>query len=133
MKNLRLASEMSAVGLLVFLLVGCGDGQPGLEVSVKSYDFGEIKQGDVVTTEIGVRNVGKNELKIEAVSTSCGCTSARIQPEVIPVGGEGKLLIRYNSGAHPDKGRVQRHIYIASNNPDEVEVIITADVRTDVQ
>lgn len=133
MKNLRLTGGISVLGLLVFLLVGCGGGRPGLEVEVKRYDFGEIKQGDVVTTEIAVRNVGKNDLKIEAVSTSCGCTSARIQPDVIPVGGEGKLFIRYNSGAHPDRGRVQRHIYIASNDPGEVEVIITADVRTDVQ
>jgi len=117
--------------LAVLVLAACGAGQPDIEVAVTRYDFGQVKQGKVVTTEIPMRNAGRKDLKIKAVSTSCGCTTAQVQPEVIPPGGEGKLLIRYDSGAHPDKGPVQRHIYIASNDPDEaeVEVIITADVQ----
>lgn len=128
MKNAWL---IGTVVLAVSVLAGCEGGQPDITVAAMRHDFGQVKQGDVVTTEIPVRNAGKGNLKIEAVSTSCGCTTAEVKPEVIPPGGEGKLTVRYNSGAHPDKGRVQRHIYIASNDPDqtETEVIITADVQ----
>lgn len=128
-RNLWLV-EMLGVGILVLLFAGCGGGQPDIAIAAKRYDFGQVKQGAVVTAEIALRNTGKKELKIEAVSTSCGCTSAQVQPEVIPPGSEAKLLIRYDSGVHPDKGHVQRHIYIVSNDPNEgeVEVIVTADV-----
>ena len=120
-----------AVVFGVSLLTACGGGQPDIVVGASRHDFGQVKQGDVVTTEIAMRNKGTGDLKIEAVSTSCGCTTAQVQPEVIPPGGTGRLIINYDSGAHPDKGPVQRHIYIASNDPDkaEVEVIIVADVQ----
>lgn len=120
---------MAILGMLA--LAGCGGGQPDITVAAARHDFGPVKQGEVVTAGIPVRNAGKGDLKIEAVSTSCGCTSAEVQPQVIPAGGEGRLLITYDSGTHPDSGPVQRHIYIASNDPakKEVEVIITADVQ----
>ncbi len=123
------------VTLALFVLAACGSPQPDIAVAAAHHDFGQIKQGKVVATEIAMQNAGNSDLKIEAVTTSCGCTTAQIQPEVIPPGGEGKLLIQYDSGAHPDSGRVQRHIYIASNDPDEaeVEVIITADVQPPAQ
>lgn len=119
----------------VFAFAACGSGQPDIAVAATRHDFGPVKQGEVATAEIPLRNAGKSDLKIEAVSTSCGCTSAEVQPQIIPPGTEGRLLIRYDSGAHPDSGPVQRHIYIASNDPDqaEVEVIITADVQPPAQ
>ncbi len=115
----------------LLLLAACARGQPDIAVDTTRHDFGSIPQGQVATAEITVRNTGQGALKIEAVSTSCGCTSARVEPTTIPPGGEGRLLIRYDSGLHPDSGPVRRHIYIASNDPDEpeVEVIITADVQ----
>ncbi len=119
------------MSLLVFLLGGCAGGKPEIDVATKRHDFGRIKQGAIVTTEIQVRNSGKKELMIESVATSCGCTSAQVKPKIIPSGGEGKLFIRYDSGSHPDKGPIERHIYIASNDPEqaEVDIVITADVQ----
>jgi hypothetical protein len=119
----------------VSVLAACGRGQPNIAVAATRHDFGRVEQGKVVATEIPMRNAGTQDLKMEAVSTSCGCTTAEVQPEIIPPGGEGRLIIHYDSGAHPDKGPVQRHIYIASNDPDvaEVEVIITADVQPPAQ
>lgn len=129
--KLRLTGKLLALSILVLLLGGCAGGKPDLVVATKQHDFGEIKQGDVVTTEIQVRNSGKKDLKIESVATSCGCTSAQVKPKIIPSGGEGKLFIRYDSGSHPDKGPIERHIYIASNDPEkaEVDIVITADVQ----
>jgi len=132
---MRNAWLIGTVVLVVSVLTACGGGQPDITVAALRHDFGQVKQGQVVTTEIPMRNAGRGDLKIEAVSTSCGCTTAEVQPEVIPPGGEGRLIIHYDSGAHPDKGPVQRHVYIASNDPAkaEVEVIITADVQPPAQ
>jgi hypothetical protein len=129
MKKVRLIGGVVTLGVLV--LAACGRGQPDITVASARHDFGQVEQGQVVATEIAMRNTGKSDLTIEAVSTSCGCTTAQVEPKVIPPGGEGRLIIRYDSGVHPDSGRVRRHVYIASNDPSkkEVEVIITADVQ----
>ncbi|MFQ5684486.1 MAG: DUF1573 domain-containing protein, partial [Candidatus Binatia bacterium] len=100
MKAPWLVGRALGVGIVVLLLGGCGDRKPDIEVASRQYDFGQIEQGELVTAEIPVRNLGEKELKIESVATSCGCTSAEVQPEVMPPGSEGRLLIRYNSGAH---------------------------------
>ncbi len=128
----RLSGELLALSFLVLLLGGCAGGKPDIAVETKRHDFGPVKQGDVVTTEIAVRNTGNKQLKIESVATSCGCTSAQVTPKIIPSGGEGTLLIRYDSGSHPDKGPIERHVYIASNDPEksEVDILITADVQS---
>ncbi len=123
-------------GWLVLLAVGvllaaCGGRAPDIEVEITQHDFGVIEQGTVASLDVPVRNVGTEDLRIEAVSTSCGCTTATVEPEVIPPGGEGTLRIRYNSGLHPDSGPIRRDIFIASNDPDEPEVVvvITAEVK----
>ena len=122
---------MSSVLVGTLLLVACSGGTPDIGLETTRHDFGAIGQGEVATTEISVRNVGQGDLKIETVSTSCGCTSAQVEPTTIAPGAEGRLIIRYDSGVHPDRGPIQRFIYIASNDPDEqeVEVIILADVQ----
>jgi len=122
---------LSALAVSVLLLAACIGGQPHVEVDVTRHDFGAIPQGEVATVQIPVRNTGKADLKIESVSTSCGCTTADVQPTVIPPGGEGTLTIRYDSGSHPDTGKIRRDVFVATNDPDEQEVvvIITADVQ----
>lgn len=127
----RFGGEWLALGILVLLFGACSGGKPDIDVATTRHDFGPVKQGTVVTTEIAVRNSGEKELKIESVATSCGCTSAQVKPKAIPPGGEGKLFVRYDSGSHPDEGPIERHVYIASNDPEkaEVDIIITADVE----
>jgi hypothetical protein len=127
----RFRGELLALSIVALLLGGCAGGKPDIAVAAKRHDFGRIKQGAVVTAEIAVRNSGNKELKIESVATSCGCTSAQVKPKIIPSGGEGKLFVRYNSGSHPDTGPIERHVYIASNDPEkaEVDITITADVQ----
>jgi hypothetical protein len=82
--------------------------------------------------EIPIQNTGNKELIIEAVTTSCGCTSAEVTPARIAPGGEGVLHIQYDSGAHGPEanGPVMRQIFIASNDPDqpEAELRILANV-----
>ncbi|MFQ6059133.1 MAG: DUF1573 domain-containing protein [Anaerolineae bacterium] len=120
-----------ATFLFVALAVGCSGGTPHIELPTTSYDFGPIPQGEVATVQLPVRNTGQGDLHIEAVSTSCGCTSAYVEPQVIPAGGEGTLTVRYDSSVHPDSGPVRRIVYIASDDPQapEVEVEITAQVQ----
>ena len=128
MRKIGLIGGLLGVALL---LAACSRGQPDIAVETTRHDFGAVQQGEVATTEIVVRNMGQGDLRIETVATSCGCTSAQVEPKTIQPGGEGRLVIHYDSGVHPDSGPIQRHIYISSNDPkeQEVEVIINADVQ----
>ena len=124
------AVNFTALILLSVLAAGCGQGKPDIELPTASYDWGQVTQGDVVTVELPVHNAGQGDLHIETVTTSCGCTSANVEPKVIPPGGEGTLTVRYDSGVHPDEGPIMRLIYIASDDPDEPEAQV--EVRADV-
>jgi hypothetical protein len=114
------------------LLASCAGGAPDIVLDETEVDLGEVINGEVVTLEVTVRNSGSEALVIEAVTTSCGCTSAEVQPASIAPGSEGLLLIRYDSGAHGPEanGPVMRQIFIASNDPDlpEAEFRIFVDV-----
>lgn len=117
--------------LLTGLAAGCNPGQPVIELPQTNHDFGQVRQGEIVTIQLPVRNVGQRELRIESVATSCGCTSAEVEPTTIPPQGEGTLTIRYNSGLHPDQGPILRIVYITSNDPERPEVQV--QIRGEVQ
>lgn len=116
---------LATIGLLLAaLLAACDGGAPDIDLAQSQIDFGVVTNGEIRTFETPVHNLGRGELIIQGVTTSCGCTSAAITPAVIPPGGTGTLAIRYDSGAHgPDEvGPVIRQVFIASNDPSEPEV-----------
>ncbi|NOZ06424.1 MAG: DUF1573 domain-containing protein [Chloroflexi bacterium] len=100
---------------------------PKIELPQTKHDFGEVPQGNVVTVTLPVRNVGTADLHIKTVATSCGCTSAKVEPDVIPPQGEGTLTAWYNSGLHPDEGPIWRVVYITTDDP------LTPEVKVDIR
>lgn len=110
------------------------DQGPKIVVKPENWDFGEVKFGEVVEKEFLFRNEGNETLEISRVSTSCGCTKAKVDKEKLEPEEEGKLLVTYDTGAMSGfhaKGKQERIIYIKSNdleNP-QVEIIIYADVQ----
>ncbi len=126
-------SALAITGLLLaVLLQACAGKAPDIDLAQSQTDLGVIINGEVRTVEVSVQNLGNADLIIEAVTTSCGCTSAAITPEVISPGGAATLAVRYDSGVHgPDEiGSVMRQVFIASNDPSdpEVEFRFTAEV-----
>jgi hypothetical protein len=118
--------------VIVLLLAACSSGTPDLILEKQEVDLGQIVNGEVRDLQVSIENQGGADLIIEAVSTSCGCTSAEVVPSTILPGESGLLKISYDSGAHglEANGPVMRQIFIASNDPDhpEVEFRLLADV-----
>ena len=120
-----------AILLTVVALAGCSEGAPDIDV-VDSYDMGTVVKGELAVADLAVRNRGDGALTVVGVSTSCGCTKATLTPMIIPAGGEGRLHIEYDSTAHEsDLGRIDRSIFISSDDPDEddVQIRFTVFVR----
>lgn len=118
--------------VIVLLLAACSSGSPDLILEKQEVDLGQIVNGEVRDLQVSIENQGGADLIIEAVSTSCGCTSAEVVPSTILPGESGLLKISYDSGAHGPEanGPVMRQIFIASNDPDqpEIEFRLLADV-----
>ena len=97
-----------------------------IAVSAASVDFGEIDQGGgPVTTTVQVRNDGGKPLNIFRVSTSCGCTTALIDPSPIEPGASRPLTITFDPMVHPDEnGSITLVVYIQSSDPQQPELTI---------
>lgn len=118
--------------LLLLALTACTSNSPDLNLEADQIDLGEVVNGDIVKKEVVVTNIGQTLLVVEAVSTSCGCTTAVLEPMAIQPGENGVLRIEFDSGAHgPEQnGELVRQIFIASNDPQQPEAVveITANV-----
>lgn len=107
---------------------------PKIEITPTSFDFGEIEYGEVAEHVFNLKNLGSETLEIKRLSTSCGCTTAEVDKEVISAGEQTRLKVIYNtglmSGSHA-KGKQERIIYIKTNDPvnPQVEVTISAYVK----
>ncbi len=124
---------------------------PGkLEISTLKYDFGTIGLDNVSHTFVA-KNTGEGPVNITQVSTSCGCTTAKLikdgkssvkfgmdhgnlppaNMELEP-GEEVEIEVTYNPLAHglsKAKGYFNRLVYIKTDNPrEEHEIMVTMTV-----
>ncbi|HEY4652089.1 MAG TPA: DUF1573 domain-containing protein [Pontibacter sp.] len=61
------------------------------------FDFGTIKQGEVVNHTFTFTNTGKEPLIIENASASCGCTVPEWPRTPIAPGKTGEIKVQFNS------------------------------------
>lgn len=93
------------------------------------YDFGKIKEGDVVSHTFQFINKGKATLDINDIKTSCGCTAALVSNKKIEPGKDGTIKVDLDTKNR--QGRMSRTITVNSNDPEEPNKVITifADVN----
>lgn len=86
-----------------------------IEYAETEFDFGEIEDGEKVEHEFSFKNTGSEPLVISKAQGSCGCTVPDWPKEPIPVGGEAKIKVQYDSrgkgktraeGGHSENKRV---------------------------
>ncbi len=70
---------------------------PVMTFEVLEYNFGTIKQGDIVTREYKFKNTGKEPLIINEAHGSCGCTVPDYPKEPIKPNGSGVIKVTFNS------------------------------------
>jgi hypothetical protein len=75
---------------------------PTMNFSETEFDFGTIKEGDVVEHTYSFTNTGQAPLIIQNAQPSCGCTAPDWTKEPIPVGGKGYVKARFDSNGKPN-------------------------------
>lgn len=81
------------------------------------YEFGRIKEGDVVKHAFHFKNAGAHPLLIARVEASCGCTIPSFPNNPIPPNGEGDITVQFNSNNR--KGYQQKNVMVWSNAQQE--------------
>lgn len=89
---------------------------PKLFIASKKVDLGTVKPDTTLNRTITLKNTGKAELKIEAVTPSCGCTAVDF-PKTIAVGKSG--IVKYKVDTGKGTGPRTKTITIKSNDPNE--------------
>jgi len=133
MKRHRLDRLALAVAVVVgALLIGDmarASGEPKIKFKETVWDFGKVKQGEVLSHEFVFANEGDATLVIQKVSTSCGCTAALVSAEKIQPGKEGRIEIKFDTRGYG--GQVRKLIYVDSNDPGEThrQLEVAADIE----
>lgn len=109
--------------------------QPQPDVALKPADryLGAVGRRDVVNLNYVVLNDGNQDLVVNNVVTSCGCTTATLSHSIIPPGHRADLAVRFDVGYHPVKPgeQVVRVVWLMTNDPDTpvAEARLTALVQ----
>ena len=87
---------------------------PRLAVEPASFDFGSVVAGKEVEKSFVLRNVGTEDLVIEAVTPTCGCTVVGEYDKTIKPGSRTLVRLKLRTSA---PGRVEKPVLIRWNDP----------------
>jgi len=107
-------------------------GGPRIVFDRSTHDFGESPQSaGILSTTFEVKNTGDKILTIGDLSTSCGCTTAKLSQSSINPDGSATLTVYFDPDFHDEpSGKLTRTVFIPTNDPNqpEAEVKITVDI-----
>ncbi|MDI6772750.1 MAG: DUF1573 domain-containing protein [bacterium] len=105
--------------------------RPAIALDPTALDFGPLSAPMVKTRTVVVRNSGRAPLRIEAISSSCGCTTGKMDATGISPGGAAQMRVTFDTIAHgPQTGPARHAVYLRTNDPrnPEVEIEVRAIV-----
>lgn len=90
---------------------------PKIQFKELKWDFGNKKQGEVLTHTFRFENAGDEPLVISRVRTSCGCAAAILSKKELKPGEKGEIQAKFNTQGY--YGEQKKFIYVESNDPSE--------------
>ncbi len=103
---------------------------PKIKFQKEVWDFGRVKQGEVLTCVFVFKNEGDETLQIRNVRTSCGCAAALASDQEIPPGRTGEIKTTFDTRGYA--GRVSKLVFVESNDPSQPtkQLTLSADIET---
>jgi hypothetical protein len=94
---------------------------PKLVIPEREFDFGSVSQGQKVEHEFVVRNDGDEDLLIQRIAPSCGCTAAAMSAGAVKPGSSEKIKVAFNTaGFYGTKTKSVSILTNARENPEAV-------------
>ncbi|HMR18436.1 MAG TPA: DUF1573 domain-containing protein [Sphingobacterium sp.] len=102
--------------------VSANNGAMGkIEYVETEFDFGTIKEGNIIDHVFKFKNTGDAPVILSQVSASCGCTTPDYTKEPVLPGQEGEIRVSFNSQGQV--GRQQKIVTISSNAENRVSTV----------
>lgn len=95
--------------------------KPEMTFTEEEFNFGTIKQNDMVNHEFVFTNTGKEPLIITEAHGSCGCTVPQWPKEPIKKGEKGVIKVSFNSSGK--MGMQDKTVSITSNAKSSPKVL----------
>ena len=94
----------------------------------REWDFGQVKQGEILKHDFLLKNETADVLKINSVNTSCGCTVSQSAKKSLLPGESTTISVSFNSRGY--LGETKQFVYVNTDNADlsVVRFIIKAQV-----
>ena len=102
-----------------------------VEFETQTHDFGTVPEGEKVQYVYKFKNTGNEPLVISNAKGSCGCTVPSWPREPIPVGGDGEILVEFDTKGKGKVGgqkQTKRVTVTANTNPANSYLTITGTV-----
>jgi len=126
--------EISIFGIVLMLgLAGTSAAGPKIAVQEARWDFGAITGPYPVRHEFKIRNDGDESLRIQQVTTSCGCTAVTLKDSTAPPGKEVSIGIVFNAASLGPGGFTEKTIGLASNDFRGAPVTLTIAASLSLQ
>ena len=94
----------------------------------EEHNFGQIRDGDIVSHTFRFTNSGEAPLIISKATAACGCTVPQWPKQPIPAGGSGEIQVQFDSSNKP--GMQNKVVTITANTESKVKkLLIRAQVN----
>ena len=101
---------------------------PKFTFEQEEHNFGQIRDGDIVSHTFRFTNSGEAPLIISKATAACGCTVPQWPKQPIPVGGSGEIQVQFDSSNKP--GMQNKVVTITANTESKVKkLLIRAQVN----
>ena len=94
---------------------------PKIQMDEESFDFGEMQQGESVTHDFVLKNIGDANLIISTAKGSCGCTVPEWPKE--PIEKEEEVIIKVTFNSAGKSGKQNKTITLVTNAMPNTKVI----------
>ena len=92
-----------------------------IEFSESAFDFGQVKEGEVIEHVYTYTNTGKSPVILSQVSASCGCTTpSYTQTPTLP-GKSGEVKVSFDTNGQV--GKQEKIVTIVSNAENRVTTV----------
>ncbi|MCX5694089.1 MAG: DUF1573 domain-containing protein [Candidatus Omnitrophica bacterium] len=86
------------------------------KVDTNEWDFGVVKQGDVLKHDFILKNETNDILEINSIHTSCGCTVSQSDKKSLMPQESTVIKVSFNSRGY--LGEVKQFVYVNTDNTD---------------
>lgn len=101
---------------------------PKIVAKESEFNFGEVDEGIIVSHKFIIYNRGGENLEIQKVKASCGCTAAQPKKTILSPFDSTTIEVEFNTKNR--MGKQKKYVYIFSNDPEnpQLRLLFTADI-----